>query len=175
MSPALQAQVLEQAHAQMSEILLRLQEMQHESNALRVPQAHLSICAHLSRQIQSRKQQTQRVLAASAELRSVLKSCVSADGALHADVAGEAAPRSSIEEVCSRLQEAVSSIQHSSALGASAQAALGRDAPLSHSQQNPSSEGFGSNLFSTESPLTLHGQIEALLQLPQSVLDKLPS
>jgi hypothetical protein len=28
---------------------------------------------------------------------------------------------------------------------------------------------------STQLPLTLPGQIEALLQLPQSVLDKLPS
>jgi hypothetical protein len=175
MSPALQVQVLEQAHAQMSEILLRLQEMQHESNALRVPQAHLSICSHLSRQIQSRKQQTQRVLAASAELRNVLKNCMSANGALHAGVAVQAAPGSSIEDVCVRLQEAISSIQHSSALSSSAQAALARDASLSHSQQHSSTEGLGSSIPSAESSLTLQGQIEALLQLPQSVLDKLPS
>ena len=159
----------------MSEILLRLQEMQHETNALRVPQAHLSICAHLSRQIQSRKQQTQRVLAASAELRSVLNSCVTASGSNDAVDSGAAAHRLSIEDVCARLQEALLSIQHSSALGASAQAALAKDLPPHNSQQHASADAPASIMPSTQLPLTLPGQIEALLQLPQSVLDKLPS
>jgi hypothetical protein len=174
-SSAAQAHVLEQAHTQMSEILLRLQEMQHETNALRVPQAHLSICAHLNRQIQSRKEQTQRVRAAAAELRAVLKSCVNADGGHALGTAGLASPRSSVEEVCARLQEAVSAMQHSSALGASAQAALARDVPPAHSHPTAAAGALGATACSSELPLTLHGQIEALLQLPQSVLDKLPS
>ena len=174
MSPTLQAQVLEQARTEMSEILLQLQEMQNVSNALRVPQAHLSICAHLSRQIQSRKQQTQRVLAASAELRSVLKSCVNADGVHDAGVPGAVAHQSSIEDVCARLQEALASIQQSSALGASAQAALARDLPH-HSLQHERADASAIIMPSTDLPLTLHGQIEELLQLPHTVLDKLPS
>ena len=129
MSSARQADVLQQAQAQMSEILSRLQDMQHATNALRVPQAHLSICAHLSRQIQSRKEQTLRVRTAAAELRSVLRSCVNADSGNDMCVSNDVAPRantgerSSIVEVCARLQEAVSYMQNSSALGASAQAA----------------------------------------------------
>jgi hypothetical protein len=174
MSSSLQTQVLEQARVEMSEILLRLQEMQHVSNALRVPQAHLSICAHLSVQIQSRKQQTQRVLAASAELRSVLKSFLSADGELDAALSVAAAHRSSIEDVCTRLHEALASIQESSTLGASAQTALAHD--LSHhSHQHASADASVSFMPSAELPLTLQGQLEALLQLPLSVLDKLPS
>ena len=171
-----QAEILEQAQSQMSEILLRLQEMQQETNALRVPQAHLSICAHLSRQIQSRKEQAQRVRAAAAELRSVLRLCVNGGGGDGMDTGAE--PRMSIEVVCARLQEAVASLQHSSALGASAQAALARDVPPSHSQQPAASaEALGSTVShaSSDSRLTMQGQIEALLQLPQNVLDKLPS
>ena len=159
----------------MSEILSRLQEMQNETNALRVPQAHLSICAHLSRQIQSRKEQTQRVRAASAELRRVLTTCVDGSGGLAAGVAGEDAPRCSIQQVCARLQDAVSSMQHSGSLGASAQAALTRDVPSSDTRQAACADALGNTVSSSEVRLTLHGQIEALLQLPQSVLDKLPS
>jgi hypothetical protein len=184
MSSARQADVLQQAQAQMSEILSRLQEMQHATNALRVPQAHLSICAHLSRQIQSRKEQTLRVRTAAAELRSVLRSCVNADSGNDMGVSNDVAPRantgerSSIEEVCARLQEAVSSMQNSSALGASAQAALAHDMQSSRSQQHVSNmpaDGLDCAPSSSEVPLTLHGQIEALLHLPHSVLDKLPS
>jgi hypothetical protein len=167
-----QAQVLEDAHAQMSEILSRLQDMQNETNALRVPQAHLSICAHLSRQIQSRKEQTQRVRAASAELRRVLKTCVDGSGG---QAAGDEAPRCSIQDVCARLQDAVSSMQHSGSLGASAQAALTRDVPSSDTRQSACADALGNTQCSSELRSTLHGQIEALLQLPQSVLDKLPS
>lgn len=165
----------------MSEILSRLQEMQNETNALRVPQAHLSICAHLSRQIQSRKEQTQRVRAASAELRRVLTTCVDGSGGLAAGVAGEQgvagedAPRCSIQQVCARLQDAVSSMQHSGSLGASAQAALTRDVPSSDTRQAACADALGNTVSSSEVRLSLHGQIEALLQLPQSVLDKLPS
>ena len=115
----------------------------------------------------------ERVCAASAELRSVLKSCVNADGARDAGVAEDAAPRSSVEEVCARLQEAVSSIQHYSSLGVSAQSALTRDVQPTHSQQ--SADAITSIPCSSELRLTLPAQIEALLQLPQSVLDKLPS
>ncbi len=188
MSSARQADVLQQAQAQMSEILSQLQDMQHATNALRVPQAHLSICAHLGRQIQSRKEQTQRIRAAAAELRTVLRCCVNSDGGndvgLSNDIAARAsrAERSSIEEVCERLQEAMSSIQNSGALGACAQAALARDMQATHSQQPVShtpADGLESVPLSSEVQkevrLTLHGQIEAVLQLPQSVLDKLPS
>jgi len=174
MSSAQQAELLEEAQTQMTEILSRLQEMQQETNALRVPQAHLSICAHLSRQIQSRKEQTQRVRAAAAELRSVLRRCVSEGGGDGMDVGGEAAPRMSIEVVCARLQEAVASLQHSGAIGVSAQAALDGDVPPAHSQQPASAEALGTHA-SSDLRLTMQGQIEALLQLPQSVLDKLPS
>ena len=184
MSSARQADVLQQAQAQMSEILSRLQEMQHATNALRVPQAHLSICAHLSRQIHSRKEQTLRVRAAAAELRGVLRSCVNADSGNDMCVSNDVAPRantgerSSIVEVCARLQEAVSSMQNSSALGASAQAALAHDMQSSRSQQHVSNmpaDGLDCAPSSSEVPLTLPGQIEALLHLPHSVLDKLPS
>ncbi len=117
----------------------------------------------------------QRVRAAAAELRAVLKSCVNADGEHAAGEAGQASPPSSIEEVCARLQDAVSSMQHSSALGASAQAALAPDVLPAYSQLPAAAGALGATVCSAELPLTLHGQIEALLQLPQSVLDKLPS
>jgi predicted nucleic acid-binding Zn-ribbon protein len=159
----------------MTEILSRLQEMQNETNALRVPQAHLSICAHLSRQIKSRKELTQRVRTAAAELRSVLHRCVNGDSRDENSMSAEAAHSMSVEDISSQLQQAISSLQRSASLGLCTQSALADDGAHALSQQPATAEGSCSAHISSELRLTLHDQIEALLQLPQSVLDKLPS